>query len=150
MTATNAAGVLTVWASPADTSSWNSMREIHLRIAAQLDIDLAAECGIDRTTFDILNRITRTATAPRLHDLLDTLPLSYPALSSIVDRLTTRGLVAARPDPEGSQATRLTLTEAGAAVLARATPVHAQAIASHLPAHLTMERFARLSIAIHI
>lgn len=66
--------------------------------------------------YDVLYTLAKADGPLRLCDLANGVLLSQPALSRMVDRLIHRELIEKHPDPEDGRATRLSLTESGAAL----------------------------------
>ena len=111
------------------TLAWQTLRLAHDRVAARLGGRLAQECGLAINEFDVLLYLRSHAGGEvRAGALLDAVPLSQPALSRLVARLVARGLLARSPAADDGRATVVCLTEAGAALLERAIPIHAAAV----------------------
>jgi DNA-binding MarR family transcriptional regulator len=115
--------------SDACTLAWQTLRLAHDRVAGRLGAALANECGLAINEFDVLLYLhAHAAEEVRAGALLDAVALSQPALSRLVDRLEARGLLARSPAEDDGRATVVCLTEAGAALLARAIGVHARTV----------------------
>jgi DNA-binding MarR family transcriptional regulator len=114
--------------SEACVLAWQTLRLAHDRVAARLAAALAA-CGLSSNEFDVLLYLRAHADEEvRAGALADAVTLSQPALSRLVDRLVTRGLVARAPAANDGRVTVVCLTAAGAALLDRAIPVHAAVV----------------------
>ncbi|MER7014250.1 MarR family transcriptional regulator [Saccharopolyspora sp. NPDC000359] len=70
---------------------WRSMMEVHAAVLREIEADLADRHGLSVNEFDALINIP--AGGVGLRELTDRVILSQSALSRLVDRLETRGLV---------------------------------------------------------
>ena len=115
--------------SEACTLAWHTLRLAHDRVAERLGGALTSECGLAINEFDVLLYLhTHTAEKVRTGALLDAVALSQPALSRLVARLESRGLLTRSPAADDGRATIVSLTAAGAALLDRAIAVHARTV----------------------
>ena len=109
--------------------AWAALSAAHARVAALLADNLSRSCGLTVTEFEILLRLDR---APgrrlRLGELNSTVPLTQPALSRAVTRLSGRSWLTRTGAPEDGRGVLIGLTEAGEEVLRQAIPVHARTI----------------------
>jgi DNA-binding MarR family transcriptional regulator len=78
--------------------------------------------GLTNGQFSLLMSLNRPV-PPRLADLVPFLGMDASTLTAALKPLVRRGLVQAAPDAADGRARRLTLTAAGAALLADALPV---------------------------
>lgn len=107
----------------ADRAAWNSFRRAAVSVIAQLDADLQEHVQIGYTDFDALIQLSiaedRTM---RMAELARSVSRSPSALTRLVGRLETRGLVLrARHSP--TEVT-VTITQQGQDLLATAAPRH--------------------------
>jgi DNA-binding MarR family transcriptional regulator len=109
--------------------AWQTLRMAHDRVAQRLGAELSGACGLVINEFDVLLYLRSHATEPvRIGALLEAVPLSQPALSRLVARLATRGLLA-RSEAEGdARAVAVCLTESGTALINRAMAIHARVV----------------------
>lgn len=127
------------------TRAWQMLRRAHDRVARRLTTDLARECDLAINDVDVLLHLrTHAGETVRLTDLRDAVPLSRPALSRLVARLTARGLVARSDAADDGRAAVVAMTEAGGALLDRAAEVHALAVHEALTGRFTAEEQAAL------
>lgn len=109
--------------------AWAVLTAAHARVAGLLADNLARGCGLTVNEFEILLRLDR---APgrrlRLGELNSAVPLTQPALSRAVTRLSGRHWLTRAGAPEDGRGVLITLTHAGEGVLRRAIPVHARTI----------------------
>lgn len=118
--------------------TWAALTAAHARIADQLSAELARACGMSINDFEILLRLDQVA-APglRLCDLGTTVPLTQPALSRAVARLSDRGWLRRAAATNDRRGVLITITPAGREVLGRAGPAHARTIGEFLLDPLT-------------
>jgi DNA-binding MarR family transcriptional regulator len=76
--------------------------------------------------------------------LCDDVLLTQAGISRLVDRLEGRGLVERRPDPDDARATRILLTEKGAAVQVSSGRMHATQVAQAMLRALDADELAEL------
>lgn len=121
--------VATSWlARPeADRAAWNNFRKAAVSVIARLDADLQADVQIGYTDFDALIHLsTADRSTLRMAELARSVSRSPSALTRLVARLESRGLVArTRHSPTEVS---VTLTERGVALLARAAPRHLELV----------------------
>jgi DNA-binding MarR family transcriptional regulator len=79
-------------------------------------IRLASVQRLNFSTLSVLHSLSRGGPM-RLTDLLATEQIKQPALTSLVSKLETAGLVSRRPDPSDGRAALLSLTTAGEMVV---------------------------------
>jgi DNA-binding MarR family transcriptional regulator len=79
-------------------------------------IRLASVERLNFSALSVLHTLARSGPL-RLTDLLATEQVKQPALTSLVAKLETAGLVSRRPDPRDGRAALLSLTTAGEAVV---------------------------------
>lgn len=94
--------------------------------------------------YDVLYTLQKSGCALRISDLNDAVLLSQPALSRLIDRLVSRGLVTRTTDPADRRAVLVTLTDAGAAAQRRTGRRHARSVEERLSAALTPDQMRDL------
>lgn len=110
--------------------AWEAVLTAHAAVLRRFaDESIWREQGVSMREYDVLYTLAKCdeATA-RIGDLKEGVLLSQPALSRMVDRLETRGLVARVPDPEDGRAVRVTLTDTGQAVQRAVGRAHARSV----------------------
>lgn len=125
--------------------AWQALRRAHARIAVQLESAMLDHCGLALNEFDVLfelqgkrskrNRGENDRTA-RIHELLDVVPLSQPALSRLLVRLEARGLLARCPATEDRRGIVVRLTDQGAALIDDATRLYVETVHGCLTSRL--------------
>ena len=118
--------------------AWAALTAAHARVSGLLADALARGCGLTINEFEILLRLdSAAADSVRLGELQAAVPVSQPALSRTVARMTARGLLARGTAPGDGRGVLITLTAAGSALLRAAVPVHASTIRAALLDQLT-------------
>ncbi|HEY5183605.1 MAG TPA: MarR family transcriptional regulator [Actinomycetes bacterium] len=121
--------VATSWlAQPeSDRAAWNNFRKAAVSVIARLDADLQDHVQIGYTDFDALIHLsTADDSTMRMADLARSVSRSPSALTRLVARLESRGLVErTRHSPTEVS---VTLTERGLALLAEAAPRHLELV----------------------
>ena len=111
------------------TRAWQTFRLAHQRVVRRLGTRLTDECGLAINEFDVLLHLrSHPNDEVRISALLEVVALSQPALSRLVTRLETRGLLV-RAGAEGDgRAIQVRLTDTGRALIDRAVEVHARVV----------------------
>jgi DNA-binding MarR family transcriptional regulator len=118
--------------------AWVALTAAHARVAGLLAGALEQQCGLSINEFEILLRLDRTGEAGvRLGDLQTAVPVSQPALSRMVARMSGRGWLGRSPVPDDGRGVLITVTPAGRDLLRAAIPVHASIIRVALLDQLT-------------
>jgi DNA-binding MarR family transcriptional regulator len=118
--------------------AWQTLRRAHDRVAARLGTALSRECAITINEFDVLLYLrTHPHEEVRISALLDAVPLSQPALSRLVARLESRGLLARSEVEHDARATSLCLTPSGSALIDHAIAIHAHTVHATLTGKLS-------------
>jgi DNA-binding MarR family transcriptional regulator len=107
---------------------------------------LLRACGLSINDFEVLLRLDQEpAPGLRLGDLTQTVRLSQPALSRMIARLERRGLLSRSGDPSDRRGVIVSLTDAGAATLRAAVPVHARTVREALLDRLSPDEHNQLT-----
>ena len=109
-------------------AAWESLFRAQVSIMRALAAEFPSDV-ISLNEYDVLFNITR---APgrrlRLKDLNHNVLITQPSVSRLVDRLTTRGLVAKLPDPRDGRGTIVAMTDEGFDLFRRVAITHMDAI----------------------
>lgn len=109
-------------------AAWESLFRAQVSIMRALAAEFPSDL-ISLNEYDVLFNITR---APgrrlRLKDLNQNVLITQPSVSRLVDRLTTRGLVAKLPDPRDGRGTIVAMTDEGFDLFRRVAISHMDAI----------------------
>jgi DNA-binding MarR family transcriptional regulator len=94
--------------------------------------------------YGVLYALAGAPEGVRMTALCDDVLLTQAGISRLVDRLERRGLVERRPDPDDARATRVLLTEKGAAVQVSSGRMHATQVAQAMLRALDADELAEL------
>ncbi|MHA3684019.1 MarR family winged helix-turn-helix transcriptional regulator [Leucobacter sp. HY1910] len=123
--------------------SWEALMTAHATLMERF----AGESmwhDVNMREYDVLYTLAKADEPLRLCELQEGVLLSQPALSRMVDRLITRGLLARAQDPADGRAVRISLTALGAEVQRDAGRAHARSIARDVGGVLTTEELGEL------
>jgi DNA-binding MarR family transcriptional regulator len=123
--------------------AWEALLSAH----ATLMRGFAAEdiwTDVSMREYDVLYTLSKCAGPIRIGELHQHVLLSQPALSRLVDRLASRGLVARGPDPADGRSVLLSLTAAGVALQRQVGRRHARGVAHAMTAALTATELREL------
>lgn len=124
--------------------AWRSILELQTTLMPLFDERLAS-AGIDVQIYDVLLHTNEAGPAGiRMRDLAENVLISKSGLTSLVDRLEHRGLVARTPDPADRRVTRIRLTPEGAAVFRAAATTHVADIEELFASRLTADEARRI------
>lgn len=106
-------------------SAWAGFLRVHATVTAVLDEELRDRHRLSLSEYDVLMQLSLAAErALRMSDLADAVMLSRSGLTRLVERLERTGLLTRRPAAHDARATLASITDAGLARLAEATPTH--------------------------
>lgn len=131
----------------ADIRLTNTAWEALLTAHASLMGVYAAEDMWDEVSmgeYDVLYTLSKADGPLRLSELQHGVLLSQPALSRMVDRLVTRGILTREADAEDGRAVRISLTERGAKLQRTVGRAHAKSVAREVGSALTRDEIADL------
>ena len=118
--------------------TWRVLRLTHDRVARLLTRELARQCDLSISDFDVLLYLgTQGDAESRMRDLSEAVLLSQPALSRLIARLVERGLLARSTAGDDGRAVLVHLTEHGRFRTAQAIQVHLETIQRTVLGRLT-------------
>lgn len=118
--------------------AWQALLHSHHDIVDALDRELREAHGITFGEYDVLLRLGRAPDhALRMSGLAERVLLSPSGVTRLVDRLSARGLIERRTDPDDARVALASLTTAGSRLLARAARTHLRGIREHFTSRLT-------------
>lgn len=123
--------------------AWESVMTAH----ATLMSVFASEdmwCEVTMREYDVLYTLAKHRGPMRITEIQSGVLLSQPALSRMVDRLTTRGLLSRETDAEDGRAVLVSLTEEGVRVQREVGRAHAKSVARELGSALTADEIRDL------
>ena len=124
MNATTAASV---------SERWRDLLDSHARVSGALEKALQAEHGLGVSEFEVLDRLANgDKDQRRMQELADSVHLSQSALSRLVGRLESEGLVTRAICSDDRRGIFACLTDAGRERHAEAAPTHARVLAEQL------------------
>ncbi|WP_040772223.1 MarR family winged helix-turn-helix transcriptional regulator [Rhodococcus rhodnii] len=94
--------------------------------------------------YDVLYTLAKAGTGMRLTDLNRAVLLSQPALSRLVDRMASKGLVERVPDPGDRRAVTIRATDDGLARRRRVGARHALSVSAAMTDRLTDQQMTEL------
>lgn len=119
--------------------AWRSILELETTLMPLFDERLAS-VGIDVQIYDVLLHTNEAGPKGiRMRDLAGSVLISKSGLTSLVDRLEHRGLIARMPDPADRRVTRVQLTPDGADVFRAAAAAHVADIEELFASRLTAD-----------
>lgn len=123
--------------------AWEAMLSAHAVLMKQYSAeDIWAE--VSMREYDVLYTLAKCPEPIRMSELHRHVLLSQPALSRLVDRLASRGMIERRPDPADGRGIRLSLTGAGRAIQRQVGRKHARSVARAMSAGLSRGEMAQL------
>lgn len=118
--------------------AWAALTAAHARVSGLLADALGRRCGLSVNEFEILLRLGHApASGVRLGELQTAVPVSQPALSRTVARMSDRGWLARGVVPDDGRGVLISVTPDGRDLLRAAIPVHAGTIRAALLDQLT-------------
>lgn len=124
--------------------AWRSILELETTLMPLFDEGLAS-LGIDVQIYDVLLHTNEAGPEGiRMRDLAGSVLISKSGLTSLVDRLEHRGLIARVPDPADRRVTRIQLTRDGADVFRAAAKAHVTDIEELFASRLTEDEARRI------
>lgn len=118
--------------------AWEALLSAHATLMKEfLAEDIWDE--VSMREYDVLYTLSKADGPLRLSELNSHVLLSQPALSRLVDRLITRGLLERQPDPDDRRSVLIGLTDAGRASQRKVGRRHARSVAKALTRDLSVE-----------
>lgn len=123
--------------------AWESLLLAHASLIKRFSSD-EPWLELSMREYDVLYTLSKRAEPMRLRDLQRHVLLSQPALSRLVDRLVTRGLVLRESDPTDARSKLLSLSADGRAAQRRIGRRHARHVAAAMTTALGEDQLADL------
>lgn len=130
----------------AELATWRSLVDTNAKLGRILAAQLLQESGLSQADYQVLLALCE-ADGRRLRssELAANIDWEPSRLSHHLGRMERRGLVCRGGCAGDSRGTEVSLTEDGADIVRRATPVHLKAIKKHFADALTPEQFEALA-----
>ncbi len=113
---------------------WRTLLERHARTTSALERRLQHDHGLGVSEYEVLERLaTSEGDERRMQELADAVHLSQSALSRVVARLETDGLVTRGMCPSDRRGIMACLTDSGRERYDAARPTHRAVLAETLP-----------------
>jgi DNA-binding MarR family transcriptional regulator len=129
-------GIIARGMAVADTElvdTWRALLERHARTTSALERRLQLEHGLGVSEFEVLERLASSGKDKRrMQELADAVHLSQSALSRVVARLETDGLVFRGMCPEDRRGIMACITDSGRERYEQARPTHRAVLAETL------------------
>ncbi len=123
--------------------AWEALLSAHAVLMKQFAAeDIWAE--LPMREYDVLYTVSKCHEPVRIGELTRYVLLSQPALSRLVHRLASRGLIDCQPDPADGRSVLVSLTDAGLALQRQVGRRHARSVARILTAALDRGDLRRL------
>ena len=123
--------------------SWEAVMTAHATLTSVFaSEDMWSE--VSMREYDVLYTLAKGREPLRICEIQEGVLLSQPALSRMIDRLTSRGLLARETDATDGRAVRVSLTEEGTRVQREVGRAHAKSVARELGAALTTDEIQAL------
>lgn len=115
-------------------ATWRRLMAEHARVSDALERELRERHGLSVTEYEVLRRLTEAeAGQERMQDLAAAVHLSQSALTRLVTRLESDGLIARSVCGDDRRGVWACITDAGRATERAAAPTQRAVLASTLP-----------------
>jgi DNA-binding MarR family transcriptional regulator len=137
------------WLDDTEMLAWRSLLAVSTRLFDQLDRELVEGPGLSLGDYEVLAILSTVPDRQlRMSDLARRLMVSRSRLTHHADRLERKGLVTRASCPTDRRGAFAVLTDAGAAALDAAAPLHVDGVRAHLLDLLTPDQVAGLATAL--
>jgi DNA-binding MarR family transcriptional regulator len=128
--------------------AWRALLEAHATLMRELQTDLVSKTGLDLNDFDVISQLAEAGGELRMTELAARAFSSRSGLTRRVDRLVEEGLVGRTTAGGDARGVVVGLTDAGAARVSEAVPVHLRTVAELFMAKLDDQELAVLESAL--
>jgi DNA-binding MarR family transcriptional regulator len=128
--------------------AWQALIQAHATLMRQLATDLVEAIGLTLGEFDVLSQLGRAGGVARISDLAAQVYSSRSGMTRRIDRLVDEGLVSRANSDSDGRGVVVSLTEAGFARLAEATPIHLRRVSELFVDKLSDDELAILAQAL--
>jgi DNA-binding MarR family transcriptional regulator len=132
--------------SEQELAAWRGLLRVHAALVKALDAELVAEHDLPLSSYEVLMTLQASpGRRCRMAELADRVLLSRSGMTRLVDRLEREGLLARHTCSSDGRGCFAVLTDAGAAVLARARPTHLHGVRRRFLRHFEGEELDRMA-----
>ena len=124
--------------------AWRSLLRAHATLMRQLDTDLEKKTGLALADFDVLAQLALAGGELRMTDLAARALISRSGMTRRVARLVDESLVRRADTDADGRGVVIVLTDAGAARLTEAAPIHLRGVSDLFVARLNQKELAVL------
>jgi DNA-binding MarR family transcriptional regulator len=119
-------------------AAWLGFLDFHNRVVKELDDDLERGHGLSLSTYSVLATLTKsTEGRMRMSELADTVLISRPGMTRLIERLERDGLVERSRSETDSRQVYAQITEGGLERLGDAAKTHFQGVRTRFLDHLS-------------
>jgi DNA-binding MarR family transcriptional regulator len=119
-------------------AAWLGFLDLHNRVVKELDDDLEREHGLSLSTYSVLATLTKSPEGRlRMSELADTVLISRPGMTRLIERLERDGLVERTRSDTDSRQVYAQITERGLERLGDAAKTHFQGVRTRFLDHLS-------------
>jgi DNA-binding MarR family transcriptional regulator len=132
--------------SEAQLAAWRGLLRVHAALVKALDAELVDEHDLPLSSYEVL--ITLQASPGRrcrMAELAHRVLLSRSGMTRLVDRLEREGLLVRDTCSSDGRGCFAVLTEAGAAVVARARPTHLEGVRRRFLCHFDGDELEQMA-----
>ena len=133
---------------PEVLAAWTALLMAHRSLTSALDTELRDGADMSLDEYDVLFQLTIADRALSMSELADSVLITRPTATRIVDRLVGRGWIDRRDDELDRRIIRLQLTASGRAAQRRAGALHLDGIARLVGAPLGQHDAAAVAAAL--
>jgi DNA-binding MarR family transcriptional regulator len=131
-----------------ELGAWRGMLRVHSALVKELDAELLAVHGLPLTSYEVLMTLSAAPGLKlRMAELAESVLLSRSGMTRLVDRLERDGLLVREECEDDGRGFYAVLTDAGAALLARARRTHLDGVRERFLRHFDDEELQRLAHA---
>jgi DNA-binding MarR family transcriptional regulator len=121
----------------ADVREWRELLARHADLTCALDRELQAGHGLGMSEYEVLERLAELPDqSAKVQKIAGSVHLSQSALSRVIGRLESAGLVERNMCPEDRRAVSVCMTAKGSLLQTEARPTHQRVLAERLHAPL--------------
>ena len=125
-------------------TAFGHLFEAHAKLAHSLDAELVAAFGLPLLQYGVLLHLGRAGGQRPMGELAAATAFTSGGVTRLVDRMERAGLVERRPCPTDRRVHYVALTDAGLAMLERATAVHLEGLQRHMIGVFAPDEVTRL------